>query len=86
MAKRPFPAGPAWDLSPRTPLLFPWRTVLANVRLPLEIKAGGKKRLEELNEKAREALRLANLEGAEEKYPHQLSRGMKQGRRWPEGW
>ena len=63
---------------PQDALLFPWRTFLANVRLPLEIKAGGKKRLEELDEKAREALRLANLEGAEEKYPHQLSGGMKQ--------
>jgi len=74
-------AVPGWSglgFVPQDALLFPWRTVLANVRLPLEIKAGGKKRLEELNEKAREALRLANLEGAEEKYPHQLSGGMKQ--------
>jgi NitT/TauT family transport system ATP-binding protein len=62
---------------PQDALLFPWRTVLANVRLPLEVKAGEKKG-EELNKKAREALRLANLEGVEEKYPYQLSGGMKQ--------
>lgn len=63
---------------PQDALLFPWRTVLANVRLPLEIKAVGKKKMAELNEKAREALRLVNLAGVEEKYPHQLSGGMKQ--------
>lgn len=74
-------AVPGWSglgFVPQDPLLFPWRTVLANVRLPLEINAGGEIDEEELNRQARELLQLVNLNGVEDKYPHQLSGGMKQ--------
>jgi len=75
--KKAIPGWSGLGFVPQDALLFPWRTVLANVRLPLEVKAG-KEEEKELNRKAREALRLANLEGVEDKYPHQLSGGMKQ--------
>jgi len=74
-------AVPGWSglgFVPQDSLLFPWRTVLANVRLPLEIKAGGELGEEELNRQARKALQLVNLNGVEDKYPRQLSGGMKQ--------
>jgi NitT/TauT family transport system ATP-binding protein len=58
------------------PRLLPWRTVLRNVEFGLEQRgraAGGQAR-----ERAREALRLVNLAGQEERYPHELSGGMQQ--------
>lgn len=60
---------------PQDALLFPWRTVLGNVTLPLELAGMGKKPAVSA---ARKALEMANLEGIEAKYPHQLSGGMKQ--------
>ena len=55
--------------------LLPWRTVLENVTLPLEIQgveaAEARRRAEELLE----LVRLAGFEGA---YPHELSGGMEQ--------
>jgi len=63
------------SLVPQDALLLPWRTVLDNVRLPLELSASKK---EDTYLRAREALALANLTGVEDKYPHQLSGGMKQ--------
>lgn len=55
--------------------LYPWRTVLRNVRLGLEI-AGVPKG--DANERSRDVLRLVGLEGRENHYPHELSGGMKQ--------
>jgi NitT/TauT family transport system ATP-binding protein len=55
--------------------LFPWRTTLANVTFGLE--QGGLSRRER-NERARDNLALVGLEGFEERYPHELSGGMKQ--------
>jgi NitT/TauT family transport system ATP-binding protein len=55
--------------------LMPWRTVLRNVALPLEIK--GLKGVE-AGQPARELLRLVGLEGFEDAYPHELSGGMEQ--------
>lgn len=55
--------------------LMPWRTVLANVRLPLEI-AGVPRR--EADARARAMLQLVGLEGFENAYPRQLSGGMQQ--------
>ena len=57
------------------PSLLPWRTVLQNVQLPIELGAGNGGPLED------EAARLVELVGLEEfsgYYPHQLSGGMRQ--------
>ena len=55
--------------------LFPWRTTLANVTFGLE-QQGLPRR--ERQERARENLALVGLEGFEDRYPHELSGGMKQ--------
>lgn len=55
--------------------LFPWKTVLGNVRFGLE-NNGWKK--EEAEARACEYIKLVNLEGFEHAYPHTLSGGMKQ--------
>jgi NitT/TauT family transport system ATP-binding protein len=55
--------------------LFPWRTIEANVRLPLEIM--GFSRAEQAARAAR-VLELVELRGFETKYPWQLSGGMQQ--------
>jgi len=55
--------------------LMPWRTVLRNVTLPLEIKG---LKAEEAGQQARELLKLVGLEGFENAYPHELSGGMEQ--------
>ncbi len=52
------------------PTLLPWRTVLANVGLPLELHRS------ERNEAA-ELLRRVGLEGFEHAYPRELSGGMQ---------
>lgn len=56
-------------------LLLPWRNVLQNVIMPLELK-GVKK--QEAKAKAKELLPLFGLDGHEKKYPSQLSGGMRQ--------
>ena len=59
----------------QTPVLFPWRTVLENVLLPIEVfglERGA------ATEKARGILRLVGLEGREAAYPRELSGGMQQ--------
>lgn len=55
--------------------LFPWRTIAANVRLPLEVM--GYPRAEAAERVAR-VLALVELTGFENKYPWQLSGGMQQ--------
>jgi NitT/TauT family transport system ATP-binding protein len=56
-------------------LLLPWRTILANVELPIDVKhldrAEGRRR-------AKALLRTVGLEGFEQKYPFELSGGMQQ--------
>ena len=59
----------------QAPALFPWRTVLANVCLPLEIQGVGR---EEAKRTARDHLERVGLTGFESKYPWQLSGGMQQ--------
>ena len=56
--------------------LLPWRTALANIEFSLEA-AGGLSR-HERREKARAALELVGLKGFEDRFPHELSGGMKQ--------
>jgi ABC-type nitrate/sulfonate/bicarbonate transport system ATPase subunit len=60
---------------PQKDLLFPWRSVLDNVALPLEIQGVSKKRA---RERARELAPLFGLEGFEDAYPFTLSGGMRQ--------
>lgn len=56
-------------------LLFPWRTVLENVVLGLEVRGTRRK---EARERARELFATYKLEGCEDKYPSDLSGGMRQ--------
>jgi NitT/TauT family transport system ATP-binding protein len=54
---------------------FPWRTVIENVAFPLEIAGIGKTaRLE----KAKKFISLVGLSGFENRYPNELSGGMRQ--------
>jgi len=55
--------------------LLPWRTVLQNVELPLEVGGG---RARPGPRSAAELLALVGLQGWEKAYPHELSGGMRQ--------
>jgi NitT/TauT family transport system ATP-binding protein len=55
--------------------LFPWRTIDANIRLPLEIMGHS---VAEQRDRVRRVLELVELEGFGGKYPWQLSGGMQQ--------
>jgi NitT/TauT family transport system ATP-binding protein len=55
--------------------LYGWISVLDNVAFPLRVAGVGRK---ERHERARAALKLVGLQGHEEKYPAELSGGMKQ--------
>jgi len=55
--------------------LFPWKTALDNVEVPLEVLGMKKEAREEI---AKSYLRMVGLEGFENTYPHDLSGGMKQ--------
>jgi NitT/TauT family transport system ATP-binding protein len=54
---------------------FPWRSVLDNVAFPLEIAGVGKA---ERYERARHFVNLVGLTGFENRYPAELSGGMRQ--------
>jgi NitT/TauT family transport system ATP-binding protein len=54
---------------------FPWRSVLDNVAFPLEISGMGKA---ERLERARHFVSLVGLDGFENRYPAELSGGMRQ--------
>jgi NitT/TauT family transport system ATP-binding protein len=56
-------------------LLLPWRTVLGNVMLPIDMKKLPKR---EYTERARTLLKTTGLDGFERKMPWQLSGGMQQ--------
>ncbi len=60
--------------------LFPWLTAAANVLVGLESQARHGQGLNKADRRARahEYLRLVGLEGVEDKYPHELSGGMRQ--------
>ena len=57
--------------------LFPWRNVLENVVLPIEIR-DGKKAAREAHGRARDLLSMAGLTGFEHVFPNELSGGMAQ--------
>ena len=59
----------------QAPVLFDWRTVEANVRLPLEVTGYPKGQREAL---VKEKLELVELGNFAKHYPHQLSGGMQQ--------
>jgi NitT/TauT family transport system ATP-binding protein len=59
----------------QSPVLFPWRTVLDNVLLPIDVL----RRDRAANRpKARALLNLVGLNGFEDRYPWELSGGMQQ--------
>ncbi|MBM7570608.1 ABC transporter ATP-binding protein [Aquibacillus albus] len=60
---------------PQQDLLMPWRTVMNNAVLPLELK-GVKKR--DAHQQVLDLLEEFGLEGVEDKYPSELSGGMRQ--------
>ena len=55
--------------------LFPWRTVLGNIVFGPEVRSVPRALREE---RARRLIDLVNLTGAEHRYPHELSGGMRQ--------
>lgn len=60
---------------PQRDLLFPWRTVLDNTTLGLEIQGVGKR---DARAKARSEMSTFGLAGFEDAWPRQLSGGMRQ--------
>lgn len=66
----------------QAPSLLPWRSVVDNVLLPLEIvepyRSGFRQHREEYETRARTLLRKVGLAGYEDKFPWQLSGGMQQ--------
>ena len=70
-------SGPRRDIGVvfQSPVLFPWRNVLDNVLLPVEVQRLGR---EHHARKALELLSLVGLGGFEHRYPWELSGGMQQ--------
>lgn len=56
-------------------LLLPWKTVMENVVLPLDIRGSNKR---ESRERAVKYIEIVGLKGYEKKYPYELSGGMRQ--------
>lgn len=59
----------------QSPVLFPWRSILQNVMLPVNV-LGLDRNL--YRQKAMEMLQLVELDGFERRYPRELSGGMQQ--------
>lgn len=57
--------------------LFPWRTTIENIVLPIEIR-DGRAAAEKAKEQARELLDVVGLKGFEDVFPNELSGGMAQ--------
>jgi NitT/TauT family transport system ATP-binding protein len=55
--------------------LFPWRTVMGNIVFGPEVRKVSRALRED---RARRLIELVNLKGAEHRYPHELSGGMRQ--------
>ncbi|HLL28293.1 MAG TPA: ABC transporter ATP-binding protein [Xanthobacteraceae bacterium] len=69
--------GPRHDIGVvfQSPVLFPWRSVLGNVLLPVDVQRLGR---EEMTARAYGLLKLVGLDGFERRYPWELSGGMQQ--------
>ncbi len=69
--------GPSRDVGVvfQAPVLLPWRTVLQNVMLPIELQQRDRAAFER---RARDYIKLVGLQGFEQKYPNELSGGMQQ--------
>jgi NitT/TauT family transport system ATP-binding protein len=59
----------------QAPVLLPWRTVLQNILVPIEIQGRNES---ESGACARQLIQMAGLSGFEDKYPSELSGGMQQ--------
>ena len=59
----------------QAPVLLPWRNVLQNVMVPVEVQKRDRSKFEE---RARQLLAMVGLTGFESKYPNELSGGMQQ--------
>jgi len=59
----------------QSPVLFPWRNVLGNILLPVDVL---RRRREAYQARALDLIDLVGLKGFERKYPWQLSGGMQQ--------
>ncbi len=70
-------AGPRRDIGVvfQAPVLFPWRSVLDNVLLPVDVQRLGRERHERA---ALDLIALVGLGGFEHRYPWELSGGMQQ--------
>jgi NitT/TauT family transport system ATP-binding protein len=69
--------GPRQDIGVvfQAPVLFPWRTVLDNVLLPIDVQGLSRERHRAA---ALDLLALVGLQGFERRYPWELSGGMQQ--------
>jgi NitT/TauT family transport system ATP-binding protein len=70
-------AGPRRDIGVvfQSPVLFPWRSVIDNVLLPVDVQGLGRDRYQKV---AMDLLGLVGLSGFEHRYPWELSGGMQQ--------
>jgi NitT/TauT family transport system ATP-binding protein len=59
----------------QAPVLFPWRSVIDNVLLPVDVQRLDRPKHEQI---ARDLLKLVGLGGFEDRYPWELSGGMQQ--------
>jgi NitT/TauT family transport system ATP-binding protein len=59
----------------QSPLLMPWRTIVQNVLLPMDVRG---LRKSDYYDQAIKLLSLVGLAGFENSYPHELSGGMQQ--------
>jgi len=69
--------GPRKDIGVvfQSPVLFPWRSVLGNVLLPVDVQQLGRERM---RQRALDLIGLVGLAGFEHRYPWELSGGMQQ--------